>query len=213
MSCEIAAGVVGPVAQGMSVFAFTMGRFALVDVVDHLLCTTGSADVAFFTWTIGLVEAHLLGTLFERHHVRSMRFVLDYSFSAREAGVWEIMRSRFGVDAVRVTKCHAKLVLIRNDSWNLVVRSSMNLNDCPRLEFVDIDDSPELSAYCWSIVEAYWSKQTADEAADLSPADHVRRFGLELQEFGTPTDIVDQRFYQDGPGVTDLRRVGRSRRA
>jgi hypothetical protein len=44
-------------------------------------------------------------------------------------------------------------VLIQNKNWNLVLRTSMNLNENPRLENLEISDDPELAMFMRKIAD------------------------------------------------------------
>lgn len=61
--------------------------------------------------------------------------------------------TRSGIESVRVTKSHAKFVLVRNRDWNVVVRTSMNPNECRRLKTVEISNDPAMAAILFEVVD------------------------------------------------------------
>ena len=120
------------------------------------------------------------------------------------------MREAFGDDAIRLTKNHAKFVLIQNDAWDLVVRTSMNLNENRRLENWELSDSAEMAAYLVDVVDELFREQ--GETFEMRPYDHKQAF---LRQWGetqvgdaTEDDPAFARMFGDGLLDTDLRRAG-----
>ena len=70
---------------------------------------------------------------------------------------------------VRVSQCHAKFVLLANDAWRLVVRTSMNLNMNPRFEDFTIAHDPELFAFTDAILAELWARQK--QGITMAPGD------------------------------------------
>lgn len=142
-----AAEAIGDITPECEIYGLSKGQFSLVDIITHCLATTGPADVVIATWTAAGADLGFAHKLMTDGAIRSCRFVVDFSFQTRQPAYCAALRERFGDDAIRVTKTHAKFVTIRNDRWNLVVRSSMNLNENRRLESFEISDSVELAEY------------------------------------------------------------------
>ena len=61
--------------------------------------------------------------------------------------------------AVRVTKTHAKFATIVNNEWQVAIRSSMNLNQNPRLESFQVGHDPELCDFLSAALDDIWSRQ------------------------------------------------------
>lgn len=88
----------------------------------------------------------------------SARWLVDFSFPSRQPAYCDILRERFGDDAIRATANHAKFVMIRNAEWNVVIRTSMNLNLNRRLESYEISDDRDLADWLEVVVrEAFAS--------------------------------------------------------
>jgi hypothetical protein len=77
------------------------------------------------------------------------------------------IRAKFGHDAIRVTKTHAKFCTITNNEWQVALRSSMNLNQNPRLESFQVGHDPELCVFLSGVMDEIWQRQ-ARGVADLS---------------------------------------------
>ena len=144
----IAAAAIGTLTPGCELYGLTKGQFSLVDIIVACLAQTGSADLTLSTWTAAGSDIDFAMKLLADGRIRSMRFIVDYSFQSRQPAYCAALRERFGDDAIRVTKNHCKFVLILNDVWNLAIRTSMNLNENRRLENFEISDDPALGGTC-----------------------------------------------------------------
>lgn len=132
---------------GVALTGLTMGQFSLLDLVAAVLEKTGAADVMISTWTTGIRDVERAAWLLDTGAIRSFRLLTDRSFPQRQPEYCKALVARFGMESIRSTRTHAKFAVICNDGWNVVVRSSMNLNTNPRFEQFDLDDSLELAAF------------------------------------------------------------------
>lgn len=153
INAATAAEAVGPIVPGIEIYGLSKGQFSLIELVEHVLSATGPADVIVSTWTAaGADLAHTAGFIADGR-VRSCRWLVDFSFPSRQPAYCEQLVERFGADAIRCTANHAKFVSIRNDEWNVVIRTSMNLNLNRRLESYEISDDPDLADWLGAIVD------------------------------------------------------------
>jgi len=215
LTTRFAADALGPIEHGVELYCLTMGKFSLIDVIEHVLATTGPADLAVSTWTAAGADIGFANRLLVDGRVRSMRFVMDYSFVSRRTAYCAALREAFGDESIRITKNHAKFVLIRNAEWNIVVRTSMNLNECRRLETVEISDDAEMAGFLADVVEQLFANQTAVEAFERRAGEHCEQFGTEWGDEPGAAGLgsSEKRFFGDGPADVDLRRVGTTRRS
>jgi len=75
-----------------------------------------------------------------------------------------------------VANTHSKFALFRNDAWQLVLRSSMNLNMNPRFEDFTLAHDPELMTFMQTIVDEIWTKQKRTLADEAKPGEHLQYF-------------------------------------
>jgi len=142
-----ARATLGDVEPGCERLILTYGQFSLIDAIDVLLDRTGPADVAITCWTAATFDIALPDRLVDAGRIRSVRWIVDRSFATRHRDYYLQLVARFGVDRVRTTRGHAKLVTIRNGQWALAIRTSMNLNENARLETLEISDDPALADF------------------------------------------------------------------
>jgi hypothetical protein len=212
-----AGAAIGPITPGCEVFGVNKGQFSLIDIIAHCLEATGPADVTISTWTAAGADMNFAYDLMRQDAIRSLRFIVDFSFPTRQPQYCAALRERFGDECLRVTKTHAKFVLIRNGEWNLVIRSSMNLNENRRLESFEISDDAGLADFLDSIVAELFETQPAGKGFSNRPYDNC----VEFEQFGKgPDGAVDEsavlastdakKYFGDGPLDNDIRRAGLS---
>lgn len=132
---------------GLTTSVLTFGQFSLFDAVLVVLDRTGPAHVDIATWTAGGADLEQTAAQCQDGRILSMRWVVDCSFPTRQPDYVATMVRLFGADSIRTIRTHAKYCVIRNSDWSVVIRTSMNLNNNPRLEWMEVTDDPELAAF------------------------------------------------------------------
>ena len=202
---------VGPITPGCEIYGLTGGDFSLIDLIEHALVFTGPARGVLSTWTAAGADITFAYRLMSCGQLVSLRFLVDFSFPARQPAYCEALRQTFGDGCIRITKNHCKFVLLQNARWNLVIRTSMNLNENRRLESFEISDDPAMAKYLEETIDRIFSIQPSAGQFDKRPIDHCHEFET-LVGRGEPGPIREsqdvKRFYNDGAFENDLRRVG-----
>ena len=159
-----AADAIGKLEHDQDVYILTFGQFSLIDALCAILEQTGAADVVLSSWTAA--DAHLEKTagLIESSEITSLRMILDRSFETRQPAYCYHMRELFGTDCIRHVRSHCKFMLIKNAEWNIVIRTSMNLNENPRLENIEITDNKEFYSFFDIIVKDIFSEVAPGES-------------------------------------------------
>jgi hypothetical protein len=139
-----AVACIGELQAGVRIFGFTKGQFSLLDLIWAVLNQTGPAHVVVSTWTTGIRDAENSEMLLKSKQILTFQLVTDRSFPTRQPQYCQRLIEIFGSDSIRCTRTHAKFALIRNESWNIAIRSSMNLNKNARFEQFDLDDDREM---------------------------------------------------------------------
>lgn len=159
---EAAAAVLARLTRDNEVFALTLGQFSLIDLFAALLDVTGPARVSLSTWTAAHVDLSRVLDFLADGRVLSTRWLLDLSFTRRQPQIAARIRERFGQDAVRVTKNHAKFFTLTTegaDPWRIVCRTSMNLNHNARLEDLTIAHDPALWRFLETAFDDLWQRR------------------------------------------------------
>lgn len=143
---QSAASMIGNIQPNCEIFGLTKGDFSIINVIEHILDEIGTADVIISTWTAANVELKYLENFLANKKINNLHLIVDRSFETRQPKYYKMMVEKFG-DIVSTTSTHAKFVLIRNENFNIVVRTSMNLNENKRIENFEISDDKDFYDY------------------------------------------------------------------
>ena len=192
---ESALKAIGTLHHGTDIFGFTKGQFSMIDLLEHCLKQTGPAHLFVATWSAAAADIQAAHKFLGNGRILTIKLLVDYSFQSRKPEFCRELVDAFGAEAVRVTVTHAKYCLIRNDDWDLVIRTSMNLNYNPRFENYEISDSKEFADFLQVIIDEIWSSQEAGEAFEARPHDNYKMFQktFENQASIYGEDIADGR--------------------
>jgi len=143
---ENAKKAIGTLEKGCEIYGLSKGQFSIINIIEEILKQTGKADVLISTWTAANAEIKKAENFLENGTINKISFIVDRSFKTRQPKYYKMLIEKFG-DIVYTTNSHAKFILIKNDEWNMVVRTSMNLNENKRLENFEISDCKVLYDY------------------------------------------------------------------
>jgi hypothetical protein len=161
--------VAGLDLDGREIFGLTKGQFSLIDLIEAVLDRTGPAALSISTWTAANTDVSTALSLVAAGRVTAARWLVDLTFVRRCPQLAARIREAFGADAVRVTKNHAKFSVLQNPTWQVVIRTSMNLNHNPRLEDFTVAHDPELAAFLQATLDDLWQTQRRS----LADGDHT----------------------------------------
>ena len=150
---------IGKLGAGCEIFTLTYGQFSLIDALCAILEQTGPANITLSTWTAADADLRRAEHLLRSADILSMRYIVDRSFATRMPHYCRAMRELFGDDCIRTTRSHAKWSTVINDTWNLAIRTSMNMNHNPRLETIEISDDPALCEFLASVADDIFAEQ------------------------------------------------------
>lgn len=152
--------------RDVELYGFTKGQFSLLQLLEACLEKTGPVDFVLSTWTAARHEIQRLQALKESGKLLSVRWLVDFTFARRDPEAANQIRIAFGVDAIRVAQTHSKFATFANADWQLVLRTSMNLNMNPRFEDFTLSHDPQLYEHITRIVDEIWSRQKRELASE-----------------------------------------------
>ena len=135
------------------------GQFSLTDLLMAVLDKTGPADLSISTWTAASASVQTMLELLQTGQITGCRWLVDTTFVRRVPQLVAEIRKQFGDDAIRVTRTHAKFCTITNERWQVAIRSSMHLNQNPRLESYELGHDPQLCAWLVGVMDDVWASQ------------------------------------------------------
>ena len=159
---DTAAKIIGALKNGDEICGVTNGQFSLIDIIEHVLHQTGSANVSVATWTMGIYDTERSWEFVKNKLLKSIRFVLDPSMFSRRPEIAAILLQGFGVESFRAVNSHAKFATVRGDDLAVCIRSSMNLNPNNRIESFDISVCDDTTRFFENIVDEIWQKIDID---------------------------------------------------
>lgn len=157
-----AAACIGELSKHCEIFGFTGGQFSLFDIVETVLAKTGPADVIISVWTAAGADTAKAKEFVMNGHIRKIRWLLDDSFLTRQPEYCKLLSDEFG-DCIRSMKIHCKFVVVQNEQWDFVVRTSMNLNHNPRTENFEISEDHEFAEFFRTFVDTVFGTIGEDE--------------------------------------------------
>ena len=153
---------IGKIEKDTDTFILTFGQFSLIDALVAVIDQIGPAHVDISTWTAANAHLERTAKLLESSSILSLRMIVDRSFETRQPKYCYHMRQAFGAKCIRAIRTHAKFMVIRNDDYNIVIRTSMNLNENPRLENIEISESKQFADFFTSIVDGVFDEVKED---------------------------------------------------
>lgn len=150
----------------------------MIDIATAALEICGPAEVSVWTWCIAEYEVEAFSSFFIDQRVSALRVVMDWAGAQRDMPLVGDLQERFGVDCIRVTKTHAKIVTIATEcGWRIVIRGSMNLNANPRFEQFDVSDDEGIFDAVTEVEEELWRDGKALPVRKLAHSDAVELLG------------------------------------
>ena len=117
--------------------------------------------------------AHMLAS----GRIGSVRFLIDRGFqtSVRTAKLYKRFIGLFGEEAAVAVYNHAKFVCLTNSRWSIVITTSMNMNNNPRIEHYCIEDNRAIAEHLIGYVDRLADEMPAGLASSRPQQNHAFR--------------------------------------
>lgn len=138
--------IVGEITKGMRRCGLTAGQFSMSDLIEHVLRKIGPADLYLSTWAASSDGLNKTFEFLDNGMLRNVKFMIDTGAKQYRDNQFGKLLEKFG-DCIRTTRIHAKFFVLRNEEWNIVVRTSANLNKNLRLELFEIDENKDFADF------------------------------------------------------------------
>ena len=172
---EDVAALIASVTPENAASAVTDGRYGRYELLEAMLPHTGPARVTCATWTMGKAEADRLGKMLERGQITELRVIADASGAKKRDGRTDAMIAA----GAKIAWCknHAKWTVVRGKRV-FVETSSMNINQCRRMEQWRIEESADMGADLEALWETLWAAQQGREITERDGLPELERLGL-----------------------------------
>lgn len=112
-------------------------------LLEYLLRKTGPCRVWMTTWTITEEPMRALLAMIKDGLILELNAVLDYRIERRKPEAFQLASSI--ITRIKLTKCHAKVLVLKNETWSVTILGSANFSKNPRIEagviFTDEDSA------------------------------------------------------------------------
>jgi len=126
------AATIGELVPDEAIQFSTGGRWSLHQLLEYVLHKTGPAKIWMTTWTITEEPMRVLLHLLRSGNITELHAVFDYRIEKRKPEAFQLASNI--LTRIKLTKCHAKVLVIQNEDWNVTVLGSANFSNNPRVE-------------------------------------------------------------------------------
>jgi len=121
----------GALRMGESIHFATDARWHLHDVIVWALSQTGKAELYFCTYAIKEFQARLFSNMHRDGLIGKTTALIDYRADLHDPQAVQLLG---GFAEVGKMRTHAKLTVIRNESWGVTIVGSANLTQNTRAD-------------------------------------------------------------------------------
>lgn len=122
-----------PLHQNMHYHFWTGGQWSMHTLAAYVLSITGPADVWLSTWAMTEEPVRAYIDLMKHGYVKSLKCIFDYKIKEQKSKAFLLAETNF--TSVKLAHCHAKVMVISNDTWGISIPSSANQTRNPRIEY------------------------------------------------------------------------------
>lgn len=142
--------VVGEIKKDLTCWIFSKGRWSSHQFIEYILNQIGPAEVTLTSW--GISEDPLRQILKMREHgsIINLQCLLADRVRTECPKAYQLLKGS-GV-TFRLTKIHAKIILIRNNDWFLTIYTSANLNRNNKIETYVLSENKALTLKNWDVI-------------------------------------------------------------
>jgi hypothetical protein len=118
--------VLGDLVPNESVHLFSKGSWSNHNLIAWLLKKTGPADVYLTSWTVSEVAVRTLINLIESGLINSLHGLFDERIKVHCPQAHQLASQT--IADLRLTKIHAKCIVVINKDWGVSVSTSANMS-------------------------------------------------------------------------------------
>lgn len=122
----------GAIEQGKSIYTFSSGKWSSHELLAYILEQTGPADVWITTWSCTEEPLRMLVKMKQNRMINNIRCLFGDRVPVMSPNAWQLAKYNF--TDIKLSHCHAKVQVIRNEHWGVVIMGSANFTINPRWE-------------------------------------------------------------------------------
>jgi hypothetical protein len=121
------------------------GDWSMHELLQFILESIGPADVLLATWSMSEPAAVKLMAMLESRLITSLKGVIDFRTKNRHPAAFQLSQTLFS--DLRLTSCHAKVTVVKNDTHLISIVGSANYTNNPRIEAGVISVAPKVGQF------------------------------------------------------------------
>jgi hypothetical protein len=110
---------------------WTGGQWNMHDLLIYLLSITGKANLYVTTYAISEDSVRRLIYLKEQNLLGEIQCVFDFTAKEQKNSAYTLCKQHFNVT---LTRMHAKVCIVQNEKWSMIVTGSANWTRNPKAE-------------------------------------------------------------------------------
>jgi len=146
----------GEIKPGATIATSSSGEYSMHELLEYLLGITGPASVQVSSFSISEVAIRTFYNLMEKGTITQMECLFDISVKRHKLGLLYFVNN-IGC-RIALSKNHAKILLLENTNWKLVVVGSANLQLNDKNEVAVISTDPGFYYYYSNTFRLWFSK-------------------------------------------------------
>ncbi len=129
---SVCSEVIGKLEKNTITQFVTKGEWSTHDLLFHILNQIGPSEVTIATWSVTSPVVSQISNMIEKGLITKLDGLFDWRMKVRCPEAEQFMR--FNCANIRLVNCHAKVTVIKNETWDIAIVGSSNLTNNPRIE-------------------------------------------------------------------------------
>jgi len=121
-----------PFKEGQVTHFISDGCWSMHHLTQFILNSIGPSHLHLATWSVSEFSARQLVQWLTNGQLLSISGVIDFRSKNRHAEAFHLAKQNF--TRLKLANCHAKITVIHNDNFKVVINGSPNWTENPRLE-------------------------------------------------------------------------------
>lgn len=124
--------VIGLIKKNYVLSYVTAGEWSTHNLINHIIEQIGESEIVIVSWSVSNPALDYMLNIIGKGKIKSLKMLLDWRVKIRCTNLKACLKMN-NIE-VRFLNCHAKMLMVKNDDFNITVFSSANLTNNPRLE-------------------------------------------------------------------------------
>lgn len=136
--------------KGETIHFVTEGKWSSHEMLARLLEITGAASVRISTYSMTEDPARMLVNYLHTGQISDLKVITDKRFQGQQGAAHQLAIANF---PVVLSDVHAKVMVIRNADWNVVVLGSANFTRNKRTESGVVIENRTAAEFHWNWID------------------------------------------------------------